>query len=259
MGRGAKRHLVEEKKFTALRDRLSQTRRDLPWERVDNDYVFEGPQGKRTLDQLFDGRGQLVIYHAMFNPETASEHTTWTKDSPCFACSFWMDNFDRVVVHLNHRDITVAAASRASVDKIEAYRKRMGWEFPWYSSMGSDFNFDYHVSFKPGDKEGEYNYREEAIGLSEMPGVSVFMREGRVMMPSSFLIAAGAVAMAVVCALSPWGRWARNRCRGMAHREPRKSRFRDALADGASYSAYCIVCSAGMMPALVVVGMSNAL
>ena len=115
----------------------------------------------------------------MFNPETASEHTTWTKDSPCFACSFWMDNFDRVVVHLNHRDITVAAVSRASVDKIEAYRKRMGWEFPWYSSMGSDFNFDYHVSFKPGDKEGEYNYREEAIGLSEMPGVSVFMREGR--------------------------------------------------------------------------------
>ena len=141
-----KRHLVEEKKFTTLRDQLSQARRDLPWERVDNDYVFEGPQGKRTLDQIFDGRGQLVIYHAMFNPETASEHTTWTKDSPCFACSFWMDNFDRVVVHLNHRDITVAAASRASVDKIEAYRKRMGWEFPWYSSMGSDFNFDYHVS-----------------------------------------------------------------------------------------------------------------
>ncbi len=174
-----KRHLVEEKKFTTLRDQLSQARRDLPWERVDNDYVFEGPQGKRTLDQIFDGRGQLVIYHAMFNPETASEHTTWTKDSPCFACSFWMDNFDRVVVHLNHRDITVAAVSRASVDRIEAYRKRMGWEFPWYSSMGSDFNFDYHVSFKPGDKEGEYNYREEAIGLSEMPGVSVFMREGR--------------------------------------------------------------------------------
>src|SRR5437588_605324 len=124
-----KRHLVEEKKFTTLRDQLSQTRRDLPWERVDNDYVFEGPEGKRTLDQIFDGRGQLVIYHAMFNPETASEHTTWTKDSPCFACSFWMDNFDRVVVHLNHRDITMAAVSRASVDKIEAYRKRMGWEF----------------------------------------------------------------------------------------------------------------------------------
>jgi predicted dithiol-disulfide oxidoreductase (DUF899 family) len=173
-----KRHLVEEKRFTKVRDQLSQTRRDLPWELVDKEYVFEGQQGKRTLDQLFDGRGQLLTYHAMFNPETASEHTTWTKDSPCFACSFWMDNFDRVVVHLNHRDITMAAVSRASVDNIEAYRKRMGWEFPWYSSKGSDFNFDYHVSFKPGEKEGEYNYREEAIGLSEMPGVSVFVREG---------------------------------------------------------------------------------
>jgi len=153
-----KRHLVEEKMFTKLRDKLSQARRDLPWELVDKEYVFEGPQGKRTLDQLFDGRGQLVIYHAMFNPETASEQTTWTKDSPCFACSFWMDNFDRVVVHLNHRDITMAAVSRASVDKIEAYRRRVGWEFPWYSSKASDFNFDYHVSFKPG--------------------VSVFVREG---------------------------------------------------------------------------------
>jgi predicted dithiol-disulfide oxidoreductase (DUF899 family) len=173
-----KRHLVEEKKFTKLRDQLSQARRDLPWELVDKEYVFDGPQGKRTLDQLFDGRGQLVIYHAMFNPETASENTPWTKDSACLACSFWMDNFDRVVVHLNHRDITMAAVSRASVDKIAAYRKRMGWELPWYSSKSSDFNFDYHVSFKPGEKAVEYNYREGPIGLSELPGVSVFVREG---------------------------------------------------------------------------------
>jgi len=175
-----KEHLVEEKKFTRLRDQLSQARRDLPWELVDKDYVFEGPQGKRTLDHLFEGRGQLVIYHAMFNPETASEHTSWTKDSACLACSFWMDNFDRVVVHLNHRDITMAAVSRASVDKIEDYRKRMGWEFPWYSSLISDFNFDYHVSFLPGEKEGEYNYSEINLsgGMSERPGVSVFAREG---------------------------------------------------------------------------------
>jgi predicted dithiol-disulfide oxidoreductase (DUF899 family) len=170
------KHLVEEKKFTRLRDQLSQARRDLPWELVEKEYEFEGPNGKRTLDELFDGRGQLVIYHAMFNPETASEQTTWTKDSACHACSFWMDNFDRVVVHLNHRDITMAAVSRASVDKIESYRKRMGWGFPWYSSKGSDFNFDYHVSFKPGQTEGEYNYREDAIGLSELPGLSVFAR-----------------------------------------------------------------------------------
>jgi predicted dithiol-disulfide oxidoreductase (DUF899 family) len=173
-----KRHLVEEKKFTKLRDQLSQARRDLPWELVEKEYVFEGPQGKRTLDQLFDGRGQLVIYHAMFNPDTASENTPWTKDSACLACSFWMDNFDRVVVHLNHRDVTMAAVSRASVDKIGTFRKRMGWQFPWYSSKGSDFNFDYHVSFKPEETASEYNYREEAIGLSEMPGLSVFIREG---------------------------------------------------------------------------------
>ena len=175
-----KGHLAEEKKFTKLRDQLSQARRDLPWELVDKEYVFEGPEGRRTLDQLFDGRGQLVIYHAMFNPETASEHTSWTEDAACQACSFWMDNFDRQVVHLNHRDITMAAVSRASVAKIEAYRKRMGWGFPWYSSLDSDFNFDYHVSFLPGDKEAEYNYSVISLagGMSERPGVSVFVREG---------------------------------------------------------------------------------
>jgi len=175
-----KGHLVEEKRFTKLRDQLSQARRDLPWELVDKEYVFEGPEGRRTLDQLFDGRGQLVIYHAMFNPETASERTSWTEDSACQACSFWMDNFDRQVVHLNHRDITMAAVSRASVDKIEAYRKRMGWGFPWYSSLDSEFNFDYHVSFQPGETVGEYNYIEVDLsgGMSERPGVSVFTREG---------------------------------------------------------------------------------
>src|SRR2546430_15882474 len=103
-----KRHLVEEKKFTALRDQLSQARRDLPGELVEKEYVFEGLKGKRTLDQLFDGRGQLVIYHAMFNPQTTSEHTTWTNYSSCLACSFWLHNFDLVMVHLHHRDITVS-------------------------------------------------------------------------------------------------------------------------------------------------------
>ncbi|HKA10313.1 MAG TPA: DUF899 family protein [Candidatus Dormibacteraeota bacterium] len=177
-----KRHLAEEKKFTKLRDELSQARRDLPWERVEKEYVFEGPQGRRTLAELFDGRGQLVIYHAMFNPETASDRTPWTQDAACLFCSFWMDNFDRVVVHLNHRDITMVAASLALVPKIEAYRKRMGWTVPWYSSSGSDFNFDYHVSFTPEElKAGkaEYNYRVDPIGRSESPGVSVFLRDGR--------------------------------------------------------------------------------
>ncbi|MGH7762529.1 MAG: DUF899 domain-containing protein [Candidatus Dormibacteraceae bacterium] len=176
-----RRHLAEEKRFTQLRDELSQARRDLPWELVDKKYVFEGPEGRTTLEEMFDGRGQLVIYHAMFNPDTASEHTTWTADAPCFSCSFWMDNFDRVVVHLNHRDITMSAVSIAPLDQIEAYRKRMGWTFPWYSSMGSDFNFDHHVSFGPaqvGSGKADYNYRTETIGLSELPGVSVFLRDG---------------------------------------------------------------------------------
>ena len=176
-----KRHLAEEKNFTKLRDELSQARRDLPWELVEKQYVFEGPQGRRSLDELFDGRGQLVIYHAMFNPDTASEHTSWTQDAACQACSFWMDNFENVVVHLNHRDITMAAISLAPVAKIEAYRKRMGWSFAWYSSKGSDFNFDYRVSFTPEQLavgKAEYNYRLDSVSTSESPGISVFCREG---------------------------------------------------------------------------------
>lgn len=173
-----KKHLVEEKRFTKLRDQLSQQRRDLPWELVEKEYAFEGPQGKKTLAELFDGRGQLVIYHAMFNPDTASAQTTWTKDAPCFVCSFWMDNFDRVAVHLNHRDITIAAVSRAPVGVIEAYRKRMGWTFPYYSSQGSDFNFDYHVSFDPSrGNDPSYNYRGFEPRFTEMPGISVFLRD----------------------------------------------------------------------------------
>ncbi|HKV87576.1 MAG TPA: DUF899 domain-containing protein [Candidatus Dormibacteraeota bacterium] len=176
-----RRHLADEKRFTRERDALSQARRDLPWERVEKDYVFEGPHGKRSLGDLFDGRGQLVIYHAMFNPETATGRTSWTRDAACPACSFWMDNFERIVVHLNHRDITMAAISMAPLPAIEAYRKRMGWTFPWYSSDGSDFNFDYHVSFDAEQMESgrvDYNFRIEAVGQSESPGVSVFLRDG---------------------------------------------------------------------------------
>ena len=176
-----KRHLAEEKDFTKLRDRLSQARRELPWELVDKEYVFEGPTGRKTLAELFDGRGQLVIYHAMFNPETATDKTSWTRDAACLACSFWMDNFERVVVHLNHRDITMAAVSRAPVAAIEAYRKRMGWTFPWYSSLPSDFNFDYRVTLDAEEMaagKAEYNFRVDPVGQSEQPGVSVFTRDG---------------------------------------------------------------------------------
>ena len=142
-----KKHLAKEKELTRLRDQLSRERRELPWELVEKSYTFEAGRGAQTLADLFDGRSQLVIYHAMFNPETAGPKTTWTVDAPCFSCSFWMDNFNGITVHLNHRDITMAAVSRAPYQAIAAYKKRMGWGFPWYSSAGCDFNFDYRVSF----------------------------------------------------------------------------------------------------------------
>lgn len=176
-----KKHLADEKAFTKERDRLSQARRDLPWEQVDKPYEFEGAGGKRTLAELFDGRGQLVIYHAMFNPDTAGPKTSWTKDEPCFVCSWWLDGIDRQVAHLNHRDVTIAAVSLAPFAKFEAYRKRMGWSMPVYSSAGSDFNFDYQVSFTPeqlASGRAEYNYREDQTGGSEAPGASVFRSEG---------------------------------------------------------------------------------
>src|SRR5438067_6226174 len=169
-----KKHLAKEKEFTRLRDQLSKERRELPWELVDKEYLFEGENGRETLADLFEGRGQLVIYHAMFNPETAGEHTTYTEDAPCFVCSFWMDNFNGVTVHLNHRDITMAAVSLAPYAKLAAYKKRMGWSFPWVSSGGSDFNFDYRVSFTPDELSTgkvDYNYRMDAFPMSEAPGI----------------------------------------------------------------------------------------
>jgi predicted dithiol-disulfide oxidoreductase (DUF899 family) len=175
-----KKHLAKEKEFTRLRDQLSRERRELPWELVAKDYVFEGERGKQSLSDLFEGRGQLVIYHAMFNPETAGPSTTWTKDAPCFSCSFWMDNFNGITVHLNHRDITMAAVSRAPVAALAAYKKRMGWSFPWYSSAGSDFNFDYRVSFAEAELQAgkiDYNYRMNPWSMSEAPGISVFLKD----------------------------------------------------------------------------------
>lgn len=173
--------LAEEKEFTRERDRLSQARRDLPWELVEKDYAFEGADGKRTLADLFDGRNQLAIYHAMFNPATASPQTPWTEDSACFVCSFWMDTIDRQAIHLNHRDVTIAAVAMAPYEKFVAYRERMGWSLPVYSAAGSDFNFDYHVSHTPAqmnDGKADYNYRVDPVYMTESPGVSVFLRDG---------------------------------------------------------------------------------
>lgn len=176
-----KRHLAKEKEFTRLRDQLSRERRELPWELVEKDYTFEGEGGNASLHDVFAGRNQLVVYHAMFNPDTAGPHTTWTADAACFACSWWMDNFNGITVHLNRRDISMVAVSRAPYPALAAYKQRMGWTFPWYSSAGSDFNFDYHVSFRSdelGSGKVDYNYTQIPWRMTEAPGISVFLKDG---------------------------------------------------------------------------------
>jgi predicted dithiol-disulfide oxidoreductase (DUF899 family) len=167
-----KKFLVKEKKFNRLRDELSQQRRDLPWEQVDKEYVFEGPDGKQTLAELFDGRSQLIVYHFMFAPD-------W--DAGCPSCSFWADNFDGIPIHLNHRDVTFVAISRAPYDKLAAYQQRMGWSFKWLSSSETDFNFDYHASFTPEEvakKKAFYNYETQDPGATDHSSVSVFAQDG---------------------------------------------------------------------------------
>ncbi len=164
-------HLAKEKEFTRLRDQLSQERRELPWAKVDNDYAFDGPDGKQTLADLFDGRSQLYVYHFMFGTE-------WEEGCP--SCSFWADNFNPLTVHLSHRDVTLVAVSRAPLAKLDAYKKRMGWSFKWVSSAGNDFNRDYHVSFTPEEMEkGEvyYNYGKSQFPSEEGPGVSIFYND----------------------------------------------------------------------------------
>ena len=168
----ARRHLLaKEKEFTRLRDQLSQDRRDLPWEAVTRNYVFEGPDGNQTLADLFDGRSQLIVYHFMFDP-------SW--EAGCPICSFWADNFNDIIVHLNHRDVTMVAVSRAPYGKLAAYQKRMGWNFKWLSSSGSDFNFDFHVGFTADEvatKQAFYNFAMQDPRKSEREAVSVFYRD----------------------------------------------------------------------------------
>jgi predicted dithiol-disulfide oxidoreductase (DUF899 family) len=165
--------LAREKEFTRLRDQLNQQRRELPWERVEKQYVFDGPQGTATLAELFENRSQLLIYHFMFAPE-------W--EAGCKHCSWWADNFERNIVHLNHRDVTMVAVSHAPLHKLEAFKKRMGWTFKWFSAANTDFNYDYHVSFRPAETaNGEIyqNYRHKKSSMSEVAGVSVFYKDPR--------------------------------------------------------------------------------
>jgi predicted dithiol-disulfide oxidoreductase (DUF899 family) len=169
-------HLAKEKDFTRLRDELSRQRRELPWVRVEKRYVFDGSGGKETLADLFGGRSQLIVYHFMFGPG-------WEQGCP--SCSFLSDHIDGVLVHLAHRDVALVAVSRAPLSQIEAFKKRMGWRFKWVSSSGSDFNYDYHVSFtKEEMAKGKvyYNYDLREFGevgeSEEAPGASVFYKDG---------------------------------------------------------------------------------
>jgi predicted dithiol-disulfide oxidoreductase (DUF899 family) len=166
-----KEHLAKEKALTRLRDELSEERRRLPWVEVETEYVFEGPRGPETLGELFDGRSQLIVYHFMFDPG-------W--DEGCKSCSFWADNFDGIIVHLNHRDVTMVAVSRAPFPVLDAFRRRMGWRFKWVSSFANGFNRDYHVSFTPEEQDRGpvyHNYAMREFPSPEAPGISVFYRD----------------------------------------------------------------------------------
>jgi predicted dithiol-disulfide oxidoreductase (DUF899 family) len=163
--------LKKEKEFTRQRDEMSRLQRELPWVKVDKSYAFDGPDGKQTLPQLFDGRSQLLVYHFMFAPD-------W--EAGCPHCSFWADNFNPNIVHLNQRDVTMVAISRAPYRKLEAYKSRMGWSFKWLSSGGTDFNFDFNVSFTPEEvsrKRAFYNFVEQDPGTTDREAMSVFYKD----------------------------------------------------------------------------------
>ena len=176
-----KRLLAKEKEFTHMRDQLSAERRALPWMRIDKDYTFDGPNGRETLAQLFGDRSQLVVYHFMFAPE-------W--EVGCKSCSFWADNFNGITAHLRQRDVAFAAISRAPFAKLQAFARRLGWTFKWVSSNGSDFNYDFEVSFQPDTLargDAIYNFARLSslrsggsvrhIAPSDMPGISVFAKD----------------------------------------------------------------------------------
>ncbi|MFP5077172.1 DUF899 domain-containing protein [Rhizobium sp. YIM 134829] len=165
--------LAREKEETRLRDAVRAEREALPWVKVDKDYVFDTPEGQKSLSDLFDGRSQLLVYHFMLGPD-------W--QAGCTGCSFMADHFDGTLPHLNNHDVTLVAVSRAPLEKINSYRRRMGWRFPWVSSHGSDFNFDFHVSFTQEALAGGtvfYNFRDLDVASAhdELPGLSAFARD----------------------------------------------------------------------------------
>ena len=166
-----KRLLAKEKEFTRLRDRLSVERRALPWVKIEKQYAFDGTDGRESLADLFGGHSQLIVKHFMLGPG-------WSEG--CVGCSFEMDHVDRILVHLAARDVGYVAVSRAPWPEIEAFRKRMGWRIKWVSSHGSDFNYDFHVSFTIDEMskgEGYYNYEMRPIPIDELSGRSVFYKD----------------------------------------------------------------------------------
>jgi predicted dithiol-disulfide oxidoreductase (DUF899 family) len=166
-----KAHLAKEKELTQLRDQLSAELRNLPWVKVEKNYVFDGPNGKETLADLFGGRSQLIVYHFMLGPG-------WKEG--CVGCSFLSDHIDGALVHLEHHDVTYVAVSRAPLPEINAFKQRMGWRFKWVSSYNSDFNYDFHVSFTKDEiARGEvyYNYDLRPFQSEEMSGRSVFYKD----------------------------------------------------------------------------------
>jgi predicted dithiol-disulfide oxidoreductase (DUF899 family) len=166
-----KQLLTKEKELTRLRDQLSAERRALPWVRIEKEYVFDGPAGKVTLVDLFDGRSQLFVKHFMMGPGQPGQ---------CVGCSFEVDHLEGVLVHLANHDVSYAVVARAPIEEIEAVRKRMGWRFTWVSSFHNDFNYDFHVSFTPEElasKRAFYNYRFTDPGLADLSGDSVFFKD----------------------------------------------------------------------------------
>jgi predicted dithiol-disulfide oxidoreductase (DUF899 family) len=168
--------LAKEKEFNRQRDALSAARRKLPMVKVEKTYTFEGPSGRTTLVDLFDGRTQLIVYHFMLDPD-------WSEG--CKSCSYIADNYEGGLVHLAARDTSFVTISRAPLANIEVFKKRMGWKFNWLSSFGSDFNYDFHVTLDPAKGSTEYNYEDISRdkpgygGAGERPGLSVFLREDK--------------------------------------------------------------------------------
>jgi predicted dithiol-disulfide oxidoreductase (DUF899 family) len=163
--------LADEKALQKARDELAHKRRKLPWLKIHEEYGFEGEDGTKSLGDLFGGYSQLLLYHFMYHPD-------W--DEGCKSCSFWADQYDAAIPHLAARDVALVCVSRGPVEKLLAYRKRMGWSFPWYSSAGSSFNYDFGVSFTPEQvaaKDGVYNYRKAQWLAEELPGLSAFFRD----------------------------------------------------------------------------------